>query len=148
MTRPEAIDAYLAGPGQLRDAIRGMTPEQLDARPIATLSLEAQERHERRERVYREDRAGPRAATAARRAPSPQVGSSEARPNTFKAISIKRWVCRLLSPASIDLRGGLLAAEAARSIRWTFQRLVQVAPHRLQIAQRHFDLVEGNLDPR
>jgi DnaK suppressor protein len=28
---------------------------RLDARPIATLSLEAQERHERREKVYRED---------------------------------------------------------------------------------------------
>ena len=28
---------------------------QLDARPIATLSLEAQERHERRERVHRDD---------------------------------------------------------------------------------------------
>jgi DnaK suppressor protein len=28
---------------------------RLDARPIATLSLEAQERHERRERVYREE---------------------------------------------------------------------------------------------
>jgi len=28
---------------------------RLDARPIATLSLEAQERHERRERIYRED---------------------------------------------------------------------------------------------
>ncbi len=28
---------------------------RLDARPIATLSLEAQERHERRERAYRED---------------------------------------------------------------------------------------------
>ncbi len=29
--------------------------KRLDARPIATLSVEAQERHERRERVYRED---------------------------------------------------------------------------------------------
>lgn len=29
--------------------------KRLDARPIATLSLEAQERHERRERVYRAD---------------------------------------------------------------------------------------------
>ena len=28
---------------------------RLDARPIATLSVEAQERHERRERVYREE---------------------------------------------------------------------------------------------
>jgi DnaK suppressor protein len=28
---------------------------RLDARPIATLSIEAQERHERREKVYRED---------------------------------------------------------------------------------------------
>ncbi len=28
---------------------------RLEARPIATLSLEAQERHERRERVFRED---------------------------------------------------------------------------------------------
>jgi DnaK suppressor protein len=27
----------------------------LDARPIATLSIEAQERHERREKVYRDD---------------------------------------------------------------------------------------------
>jgi len=29
--------------------------KRLDARPIATLSLEAQERHERRERIYRDD---------------------------------------------------------------------------------------------
>jgi DnaK suppressor protein len=29
--------------------------KRLDARPIATLSIEAQERHERRERVFRED---------------------------------------------------------------------------------------------
>lgn len=28
---------------------------RLDARPIATLSIEAQERHEKRERVYRDD---------------------------------------------------------------------------------------------
>jgi DnaK suppressor protein len=29
--------------------------KRLEARPIATLSIEAQERHERRERVYREE---------------------------------------------------------------------------------------------
>ena len=29
--------------------------KRLDARPIATFSIEAQERHERRERVYRDD---------------------------------------------------------------------------------------------
>ncbi|MEO1281771.1 MAG: RNA polymerase-binding protein DksA [Pseudomonadota bacterium] len=29
--------------------------KRLEARPIATLSVEAQERHERREKVYRED---------------------------------------------------------------------------------------------
>ena len=29
--------------------------KRLDARPIATMSLEAQERHERRERVYRDE---------------------------------------------------------------------------------------------
>ncbi|PLX37242.1 MAG: RNA polymerase-binding protein DksA [Hyphomicrobiales bacterium] len=29
--------------------------KRLDARPIATLSIEAQERHERRERIYRDD---------------------------------------------------------------------------------------------
>lgn len=29
--------------------------KRLDARPIATLSIEAQERHERRERIYREE---------------------------------------------------------------------------------------------
>lgn len=29
--------------------------KRLDARPIATLSIEAQERHERREKVYRDD---------------------------------------------------------------------------------------------
>ena len=32
-----------------------MSLKRLDARPIATLSIEAQERHERRERVYRDD---------------------------------------------------------------------------------------------
>ena len=29
--------------------------KRLDARPVATLSIEAQERHERREKVYRDD---------------------------------------------------------------------------------------------
>ena len=42
-----------------RDRQRKLTEpislRRLDARPIATLSLEAQERHERRERVYRDD---------------------------------------------------------------------------------------------
>ena len=37
-------------PADLPTAIR-----RLEARPIATLSVEAQERHERRERVYRDD---------------------------------------------------------------------------------------------
>jgi len=32
-----------------------ITLRRLEARPIATLSLEAQERHERRERVYRDN---------------------------------------------------------------------------------------------
>ena len=30
--------------------------KRLEARPVATLSVEAQERHEQRERVYRDDR--------------------------------------------------------------------------------------------
>ena len=54
------IDAALAG---IEDGTYGYCEEtgepiglkRLDARPIATLSLEAQERHERRERVYREE---------------------------------------------------------------------------------------------
>lgn len=54
------IDAAL---GRLEDGSYGYCEEtgdpiglkRLEARPIATLSLEAQERHERRERVYRED---------------------------------------------------------------------------------------------
>jgi len=29
--------------------------KRLEARPVATLSLEAQERHERREKIYRDD---------------------------------------------------------------------------------------------
>jgi len=54
------IDAALA---RIEDGSYGFCEEtgepislkRLDARPIATLSLEAQERHERRERVYRDD---------------------------------------------------------------------------------------------
>jgi DnaK suppressor protein len=54
------IDAALA---RIEDGSYGYCEEtgepiglrRLEARPIATLSLEAQERHERRERVYRED---------------------------------------------------------------------------------------------
>ncbi|MHB8886205.1 RNA polymerase-binding protein DksA [Methylovirgula sp. HY1] len=53
------IDAAL---GRLDDGTYGYCEEtgepislkRLDARPIATLSIEAQERHERRERVYRD----------------------------------------------------------------------------------------------
>ena len=54
------IDAALA---RIEDGSYGYCEEtgepiglrRLDARPIATLSVEAQERHERRERIYRED---------------------------------------------------------------------------------------------
>ena len=54
------IDAALA---RLDDGTYGYCEEtgepislkRLEARPIATLSIEAQERHERRERVYRDD---------------------------------------------------------------------------------------------
>jgi DnaK suppressor protein len=54
------IDAAL---GRLDDGTYGYCEEtgepisirRLEARPIATLSIEAQERHERRERVYRDD---------------------------------------------------------------------------------------------
>jgi DnaK suppressor protein len=54
------IDAAL---GRIEDGTYGFCEDtgepiglkRLDARPIATLSVEAQERHERRERVYREE---------------------------------------------------------------------------------------------
>lgn len=54
------IDAALA---RIDDGSYGFCEEtgepiglrRLDARPIATLSIEAQERHERRERIYRDD---------------------------------------------------------------------------------------------
>lgn len=54
------IDAALS---RLEDGTYGYCEEtgdpialrRLDARPIATLSVEAQERHERRERIYRDD---------------------------------------------------------------------------------------------
>lgn len=54
------IDAALArledgGYGYCEETGEPIGLKRLDARPIATLSLEAQERHERRERVYRED---------------------------------------------------------------------------------------------
>lgn len=54
------IDAALA---RIEDGTYGFCEEtgepislkRLDARPIATLSIEAQERHERREKVYRDE---------------------------------------------------------------------------------------------
>ncbi len=54
------IDAAL---GRIDDGTYGYCEEtgepislkRLEARPIATLSIEAQERHERRERIYRDD---------------------------------------------------------------------------------------------
>jgi DnaK suppressor protein len=41
--------------GYCEDTGEPINLKRLDARPIATLSLEAQERHERRERVYRDN---------------------------------------------------------------------------------------------
>ena len=41
--------------GYCEDTGNPISLKRLDARPIATLSLEAQERHERREKVYRDD---------------------------------------------------------------------------------------------
>ena len=56
------ISKIEAALGRLDDGIYGYCEEtgepiglkRLDARPIATLSVEAQERHEKRERVYRD----------------------------------------------------------------------------------------------
>ena len=39
----------------LGEGLAMLALKRLDARPIATLSIEAQERHERREKVYRDD---------------------------------------------------------------------------------------------
>ncbi len=41
--------------GFCEDTGEPISLKRLEARPIATLSVEAQERHERRERVYRDD---------------------------------------------------------------------------------------------
>lgn len=41
--------------GYCEDTGEPISIRRLDARPIATLSIEAQERHERNERVYRDD---------------------------------------------------------------------------------------------
>lgn len=41
--------------GYCEDTGEPISLRRLDARPIATLSIEAQERHERRERVYRDE---------------------------------------------------------------------------------------------
>jgi DnaK suppressor protein len=41
--------------GYCEDTGEPISLKRLEARPIATLSLEAQERHERRERVHRDD---------------------------------------------------------------------------------------------
>ncbi len=41
--------------GYCEDTGEPISLRRLDARPIATLSIEAQERHERREKVYRDD---------------------------------------------------------------------------------------------
>lgn len=41
--------------GYCEDTGEPISLKRLDARPIATLSIEAQERHERRERVYRDE---------------------------------------------------------------------------------------------
>jgi DnaK suppressor protein len=54
------IDAALAriddgAYGYCEETGDAISLKRLDARPIATLSIEAQERHERREKVYRDD---------------------------------------------------------------------------------------------
>jgi DnaK suppressor protein len=41
--------------GYCEETGEAISIRRLEARPIATLSIEAQERHERRERVYRDD---------------------------------------------------------------------------------------------
>ena len=59
-THPEMIDAALQ---RIEDNTYGYCEEtgepislkRLEARPIATLSVEAQERHEKREKVYRDE---------------------------------------------------------------------------------------------
>ena len=52
----EALDRIDEGTyGYCEETGEPISLRRLEARPIATLSVEAQERHERRERVYRDD---------------------------------------------------------------------------------------------
>ena len=54
--RDEALERIDDGTsGYCEETGEPINLKRLDARPIATLSIEAQERHERRERVYRDD---------------------------------------------------------------------------------------------
>ena len=55
-TLPTPLPAriLLLGSGELGRELT-ISLKRLEARPIATLSLEAQERHERNERVFRDD---------------------------------------------------------------------------------------------
>ncbi len=51
-----ALDRLEAGTyGYCEETGEPISVKRLEARPIATLSVEAQERHERRERIHRED---------------------------------------------------------------------------------------------
>ncbi len=51
-----ALDRLAAGTyGYCQETGDAIAPGRLEARPVATLSVEAQERHERRERVHRSD---------------------------------------------------------------------------------------------
>lgn len=51
----DALERIDAGSyGYCEDTGEPISLKRLDARPVATLSVEAQERHERRERVYRD----------------------------------------------------------------------------------------------
>ena len=51
-----ALDRIEAGTyGYCEETGEPISLKRLDARPIATLSIEAQERHERRERIYRDE---------------------------------------------------------------------------------------------
>src|ERR1700724_2413167 len=66
--------------GYCEDTGEPISLKRLEARPIATLSIEAQERHERRERVYRDERGGERPQPDCRRGFTRRVGKSEACP--------------------------------------------------------------------
>ena len=138
------IDEYLAGPGQLREAIAGMSPEQIDAAPVAgRWSTRQVICHiadfepvyaDRMKRVICEDNPPLRGGDPDQFAAALAYDARDIEEELALVEAVRRHTARILRtlPESAFARTGMHSVDGALSLETLLRRITGHIPHHIR----------------